>query len=79
MALSNHMNANLDGKLNQEDDAGSNASGEKKENELVESQFNNNQAQQLDDDDDQEKYKKQMSLFIFSYENPIRALLRDFI
>jgi hypothetical protein len=33
----------------------------------------------LDDDDDQEKYKKQMSLFIFSYENPIRALLRDFI
>jgi hypothetical protein len=43
MALSNHMNANLDGKLNQEDDAGSQASGaEKKENELVESQFNNN-------------------------------------
>ena len=40
MALSNNMNAQLDGKLNQDDDAGSQASGDKKE-ELVESQFNN--------------------------------------
>jgi len=30
-----------------------------------------------DDEDDEEKYKKQMSLCIFSYENPIRAVLRD--
>ena len=72
------MNAQLDGKLNQDDDAGSQASGDKKEDANVESQFDNQQ-QALDEDDDQEKYKKQMALFIFSYDNPIRAIMRDFI
>jgi hypothetical protein len=33
----------------------------------------------MDDEDDQEKYKKQMALFIFSYDNPIRANFRDFV
>jgi len=33
----------------------------------------------LDEDDDQEKYKTQKSLFIFKYDNPIRAVLRDVI
>lgn len=33
----------------------------------------------MDEEDDQEKYKKQKSLFIFSYDNPIRELLRDFV
>lgn len=32
-----------------------------------------------DDDDDPEKYKKQVSLFIFSYDNIIRKSLRDMI
>ena len=41
MQLSNKMNAQLDGKLNNEDDAGSQASGaEKKENEVAD-QFQN--------------------------------------
>jgi hypothetical protein len=57
MALSNNMNAQLDGKLNQDDDAGSQASGDKKEDGNVESQFDNQQ-QALEEDDDQEKYKK---------------------
>lgn len=78
MALSNKMNPQLDGKMSAEDDVGSQASGEKKEDELVDAQFKDNQ-QPVEEEDDQEKYKKQMSLFIFSYENPIRAIFRDLI
>lgn len=31
----------------------------------------------MDDDDDPERYKKQMSLFIFAYDNPFRVFCRD--
>lgn len=33
----------------------------------------------MDDEDDSEKYKKQMALFIFSYDNPIRVCFREFV
>jgi len=30
----------------------------------------------VDDEDDPDRYKKQMSLFIFAYDNPMRVWLR---
>lgn len=42
MALSNHMNAQLDGKMQQDGDNESKVSEEQKEDALAESQFNNN-------------------------------------
>ena len=33
----------------------------------------------MDDEDELEKYKRQKSLFIFAYDNPIRSILREFV
>jgi len=72
----------LDGKLNQEEDAGSEANGivDVKDNDKDKDEFKSNQNNAAnDEDDDQERYKKQKSLFIFKYDNILRSLLRDLI
>jgi len=84
MALSNKMNAQLDGKLNQDDDAGSEVNGivDKKDNDKDqkdEFKSNQNNVVNNDEEDDLDKYKQQKSLFMFTYDNMFRSLLRDLI
>jgi len=84
MALSNNMHgvdkgAKKQGDLDQVSEVDSEERARREEAKEKEDQAQNNDQALGEEEDESERYKKQMALFIFSYDNPIRRILREVV